>query len=154
MNKILKLFFIIIVTEAACGPRLNLIEKRELKQSFYNVGRYADPSDWASDWVAAYHMDMVAANVKSIFNLVLKQDKFGSIQYDSGDIVVKDLRDESCDTKWDVTCDVINLEVTAPYKVCTNMESNTDFNSMVGVMMRMGSTQSTGLDALLQNILI
>ena len=36
------------VVNAACGPRLNLIEKRELKQSFYNVGRYADPKDWAA----------------------------------------------------------------------------------------------------------
>ena len=154
MNKILKIFFIFTVASAACGPRLNLIEKRELKQSFYNVGRYADPKDWAADWVASYHKDMVAANVKSIFNLVLKQDKFGSIQYDAGDISVKDLRDASCDTKWDVSCDIINLEVTAPYKVCTDMESNTDFNSMIGVMMRMGSTTSTGLDGLLQHILI
>lgn len=154
MSKILKIIFMVSVASAACGPRLNLIEKRELKQSFYNVGRYADPKDWAGDWVAAYHKDMVAANVKSIFNLVLKQDKFGSIQFDGGDIVVTDLRDASCDTKWDVSCDIINLEVTAPYKVCTDMESNTDFNSMVGVMMRMGSTQSTGLDALLQHILI
>lgn len=118
MQKLMFCAALLGVSDAVCGPRINIIENKVFSQRFENVGRYGDPVNWKSDWVATFHKNYILANWRSIFSYVASTRP--EISYSDGDASIADLRADDCVGE---KCNIINLELTIPYTVCHNMET-------------------------------
>ena len=120
---------LLATVEGACGPRLNIVEKKEYTQKF-NVGFYKDPLKWTTDSNAIIQKNMLLGQWRSIFTqIALIND---SIHYDDGDVTATDLRPADCDQRPDdQVCRSINLEVTVKYSICRDLETANPLNTLL-----------------------
>ena len=113
----LTLLPLLVSVKAACGPRLNIVEKREYKQKF-TVGRYRDAAKWDTDPNVTYQKNLLLGQWRTIFTQLAASDD--SIQYDDGDVSVIDTRPSDCKP---AECQLIKLEVTVKYSICRDLEA-------------------------------
>ena len=102
--------FLGLVAGSGCGPRLNMIEKREYKQ-IYETGKYFDASKPETDFNAIYQKNLLLGKWRTIFTLLASNND--SIQYEDGDVTIADKRAPECatvsDNKARSYCQVLNL---------------------------------------------
>ena len=110
--------FLGLVAGSGCGPRLNMIEKREHKQ-IYETGKYFDASKPGADFNAIYQKNLLLGKWRTIFTLLASNND--SIQYDDADVTVAQVPCAKETT--DPECQTIKLEVTVKYSICRDMEN-------------------------------
>ena len=116
----LKFFTFLGLASAGCGPRLNMIEKREYKQ-IYETGQYLDISK--TDFNAIYQKNLLLGKWRTIFTLLAANND--SIQYDDGDVTVEQVpcsKDSECTLK---------LEVSVKYSICRDLESKNQLTALL-----------------------
>merc|ERR1711970_258090 len=111
--------------EAACGPRLNVVEKREYRHTF-TVGRYRDAAKWETDPNVIYQKNMLLGQWRTIFTQIAASND--SIQYDDGDVSVADTRTADCVPD---ECQFIKLEVKVTYSICRDLEVGNALNALL-----------------------
>ena len=121
----LTLLPLLVSVEAACGPRLNIVEKREYKKMF-TVGRYRDAAKWDMDPNVTYQKNMLLGQWRTIFTQLAASND--SIQYDDGDVSVIDPRPSECKP---AECQLIKLEVTVKYSICRDLEVGNDLTALL-----------------------
>ena len=125
--------FLGLVAGSGCGPRLNMIEKREHKQ-IYETGQYFDTSKWETDFNAIYHKNLLLGKWRTIFTLLASNND--SIQYDDGDVTVAQIRPPQCSAKpTDPECQTIKLEVTVKYSICRDMENKNQLTALLPYLL-------------------
>ena len=120
----LTLLPLLVSVEGACGPRLNVIENREYKQTL-TVGRYRNAAKWETDPNFTYQKNMLLGQWRTIFTQLAASN--GSIQYDDGDVTVVDTRTAECLPS---ECQLIKLEVTIKYSICRDLEVGNALNAL------------------------
>lgn len=125
--------FLGLVAGSGCGPRLNMIEKREYKQ-IYETGKYFDASKPETDFNAIYQKNLLLGKWRTIFTLLASNND--SIQYEDGDVTIADKRAPECATETtDPECQTIKLEVTVKYSICRDMENKNQLTALLPYLL-------------------